>query len=109
MGVCCQFKAGLASPQPFLFTHSPLTVNGDHIKDEEEEEKDFSCMKVKVMKTPIAMTIYCSDNDDDDDYNDDTAADKDSGPWWYTATPDSLRDSNFFLCPRAKSFAIPLA
>ena len=49
MGVCCQFKAGLASPQPFLFTHSPLTVNGDHIKDEEEEEK-----------TPIAMTIYCS-------------------------------------------------
>ena len=100
MGVCCQFKAGLASPQPFLFTHSPLTVNGDHIKDEEEEEK-----------TPIAMTIYCSDNDDDDDddYNDDTAADKDSGPWWYTATPDSLRDSNFFLCPRANSFAIPLA
>ena len=38
MGVCCQFKAGLASPQPFLFTHSPLTVNGDHIKEEEEKE-----------------------------------------------------------------------
>ena len=56
-----------------------------------------------------------SDKDNDElqpqrhDNEDGSDADKDRRWRGYTATPDSLRDPNFFLCPRAKSFAIPLA